>query len=137
MSKKTLYLLLASLSFAGYAWLAWNSAGFASHFPGLGTCMFKAGTHVPCPSCGTTRAILLMLHGDVWGSLHLNPIGALLLFALVVIPFWILTDIILKAESLHRWYMTTERALKQNAWISVPLIFLILVNWFWNIAKGL
>ena len=50
MSKKTLYILLGCLSFVGYAWLAWNHTGLASHAPFSEVCMFKAVTDVPFPS---------------------------------------------------------------------------------------
>jgi hypothetical protein len=133
MSRKTLYWLLGSLSLAGYGWLAWNSA--FSHTPGV--CMFKAITHLPCPSCGTTRAVMLLLQGNIAGSLRLNPFGLILFLALAVIPLWLLVDIFLKRESLHRLYLETEHLLKRNAWISIPLILLVAVNWFWNITKRL
>jgi hypothetical protein len=137
MSRKTLYILLGALSFAGYAWLAWNCIGLAYHAPAPGFCMFKAITHVPCPSCGTTRAVMLLLSGNIAGSLLLNPFGAILFIALVVISLWLLADVLLKRESLYRWYTATEHTLRRNAWILIPLIVLVIANWFWNIAKRL
>jgi hypothetical protein len=133
MSRKTLYRLLGTLSFAGYGWLAWNSV--FSHSPTV--CMFKAVTHVPCPSCGTTRAFMLLIRGDISGSLLLNPLGVILFIALAVIPVWLIADIFLNRESLHRRYKEMECLLKRRAWISMPLMGLVLVNWFWNIAKRL
>lgn len=121
----------------GYAWIAWNGSGLASHAPSPATCMFKAVTHVPCPSCGATRAILLLLRGDIAGSLALNPIGVFLFAALVVLPVWLLADIIMKGKSLMRCYTGAECMLRRKAWVSVPLIVLVIANWFWNILKGL
>jgi hypothetical protein len=80
---------------------------------------------------------MLLLSGNIAGSLLLNPFGAILFIALVVIPLWLLADILLKRESLYRRYKATEHAFRQNAWISIPLIALIIANWFWNIAKRL
>jgi hypothetical protein len=137
MNRKTLYRLLASLSVAGYSWLTWNCTELASHAPAPGMCLFKAVTHLPCPSCGTTRAIALLLHGSFARSLLLNPFGAIISIALILIPIWLLADLLMKRESLHRWYSGAERALKQNAWISIPLIVLVIANWFWNISKEL
>jgi len=135
MSRKSLYILLGSLSSAGYGWLAWNSVH--SHITAPGICIFKTITHLPCPSCGATRAILLLLGGDVRGSLLLNPLGAVLFFALAVIPVWLLIDTFLGQESLHLRYTEMESLLREKSWISIPLIVLVVVNWFWNIAKGL
>jgi hypothetical protein len=136
MSRKTLYTLLGSLLWAGYAWLAWNAAGGAGHGAVPAGCMFKAVTHVPCPSCGTTRAILLLLHGDLSDSLLLNPFGAVLFLALVAAPVWLLADMLRNGDSLHRFYMAAERVLMRKAWISVPLVSLVIANWLWNISKG-
>ena len=119
MNRKTLYILLASLSLAGYGWLAWNSTGLASYAPIPGPCLFKAVTHVPCPSCGTTRAIMLLLHGNLAQSLLLNPLGAILLTALVVIPIWLLVDILRKRDSLHRLYIEADRMIRQKTWIPI------------------
>jgi hypothetical protein len=137
MNRKTLYPLLASLSFAGYSWLLWNCTELASYKPAPGMCLFKAITHMPCPSCGATRAIALLLHGSFAQSLLLNPLGVMLFIALVIIPIWLLVDVLTKRESLHRWYMSAERVLKQNAWVSIPLIVLVIANWFWSISKEL
>jgi hypothetical protein len=137
MSRKTFYLLLGFLLLAGYAWLAGNVTGLTGHGSDSGVCVFKAVTHVPCPSCGATRAVLLLLHGDLHGSLLLNPFGAILFIALVVAPVWLMADVLMNTKSLHRCYMATERVLGRNPWISVPLISLVIANWLWNISKGL
>jgi hypothetical protein len=137
MSRKTFHTLLGALLLAGYAWIAWNGTVLASHVQAPATCMFKAVTHIPCPSCGATRAILLLLRGDIGGSLALNPLGAFLFAALVVLPVWLLADTIMKGKSLIRCYVGAEHILRRKAWVSVPLIVLVAANWFWNILKGL
>lgn len=125
------------LSFSGYLWLALNKTGLLSRVPFPETCMFKAVTHLPCPSCGATRAIMLLLNGHIAESLLLNPLGAILLVALVVVPLWLAADLLMKKESLHRWYAAAEHVLRQESWASIPLISIVIVNWLWNIVKGL
>jgi hypothetical protein len=137
MSRKRIYRLLGLISLAGYGWLAWNGAELFSGKVVPGACLFKALTHMPCPSCGATRAMILFLHGNIGKSLHLNPLGPLLFIALIVVPIWLLADVLLKRESLFRCYNGMENILKKNAWISIPLIAIVLANWFWNISKGL
>jgi hypothetical protein len=47
-------------------------------------CVFARLFHLPCPGCGSTRAVLALLAGDVHGVLRFNPFGpaiALLLAA--------------------------------------------------------
>jgi len=57
-------------------------------------CPFKALTGLPCPSCGTTRAAVALLHGDVLGAMLSNPVTALAGIAFVVggaaAPLWAL-----------------------------------------------
>jgi len=55
---------------------------------------------------------------------------------MVVFPFWLISDIILKKDSLYNSYIKTEKFL-QKKYIAIPLIVLILANWVWNIFKDL
>jgi hypothetical protein len=40
----------------------------------IAICVFKQLTGLPCPSCGSTRALGRLAHLDVWGALSLNPL---------------------------------------------------------------
>jgi len=80
---------------------------------------------------------MLLLNGHMAESLLLNPLGAIGLVALVVIPLWLAADLLMKKESLHRQYAAAERTLRQKSWASIPLISVVIVNWIWNIVKGL
>lgn len=37
------------------------------------SCFYKRHFGIECPGCGTQRAILKLLEGDVWGSIKLYP----------------------------------------------------------------
>jgi hypothetical protein len=41
-------------------------------------CGFASLFHTPCPGCGSTRAMLALLHGDLHGFLHMNPLAPLM-----------------------------------------------------------
>jgi len=43
--------------------LRWQQCGFARMF------------HIPCPGCGMTRAVMLLMAGDWRGSLHMHPLA--------------------------------------------------------------
>ena len=51
------------------ALLGWQQCGFARMF------------HRPCPGCGMTRAVQLLLLGDWRASLHMHPLAVPMLFA--------------------------------------------------------
>ena len=114
MSRTKLYILLTVLSLAGYSWLGWNYAEMSGSSSTPTVCLFRTVTHLPCPSCGTTRALVLLASGDIRNSFLTNPLGALLALGLVVIPLWIVADTLRNTDGLFRWYMKAERLLAGN-----------------------
>jgi len=137
MKQTNLYVFILGLSLAGYAWLGWNiyqDNGTQSIMP---TCLFKGITHLPCPSCGATRAMVLLEKGYIRESMLTNPFGIVLALMLLIIPFWIIADIYRRSDSFFRWYISVECLLTQNRSISLLALSVVVLNWFWNIAKGL
>ena len=53
------------------------------YFP---SCYFYSLFHVYCPSCGNTRSVISLLHGDVLSSLRFN-IVPLILFLLILLSY--------------------------------------------------
>ncbi len=59
------------------AWLALiGIAEWRGHAAGAPAtlCLFRRATGLPCPTCGTTRAVLCLLRGDVAGAAVQNPL---------------------------------------------------------------
>ncbi len=50
------------------------------------TCWFRRITGVDCPGCGSTRAVISLVHGEFLHGWYLNP-GGCFFFALVVFQF--------------------------------------------------
>ena len=137
MTRRKLYTLILVISSAGYAWLGWNLFTHATHGDEHVTvCMFKSLTGIPCPACGATRSILALLHADFSNAFLINPLGFLLMAALIVLPPWITADLLKRENSFFRFYCATEKKLTQKA-IAFPAIALISANWIWNICKHL
>jgi hypothetical protein len=95
--------------------------------PMLPPCPFRALTGVPCPSCGTTRAAISLLHGDVIASLADNPLASLAGIAFVVggalVPLWI---------SLGGKLPALPRPLP--LWLRMTAVAVLIANWAWVIV---
>ena len=74
--------------------------------------------------------------GDIQSALFWNPFGIILMTILIVSPFWISYDVVSRKETLLKAYIKTELILKRK-WIVLPAILLVMLNWIWNISKGL
>lgn len=94
----------------------------------LPPCPFRALTHLPCPSCGTTHAALALLHGHPGAALASNPLMALAgigFLAGLFAPAWIVLGGRLPA--LPRPLPTGARA---------AAVAVILLDWAWMIWRS-
>jgi len=98
--------------------------------------LLKHFTNIPCPSCGSTRSLLSILNGKFLEGLYLNPLGYILLVIMTAAPTWVMYDWFNKSQSLLIFYKNTERFLSRKI-VAIPAILLVLINWVWNIYKGI
>lgn len=119
--------------FAGYGYLFYKLDNLQNET--YRVCIIKNVTGYPCPSCGTTRAVSLLLEGKIKASLLLNPFGILIAIIMTVFPVWVSTDVILKKDSFFKAYKKAESIIKKP-WIASILILLVILNWIWNIYKN-
>lgn len=101
---------------------------------GWNGCLFRYIFHIPCPSCGTTRAVRAVFHGEWLESLYFNPLGILLSILMVVIPIWIIIDLSKGTSSFLKAYQATEKKLQRWPYALTGIVA-ILINWIWNIVK--
>ena len=134
MSKNKLYLFVIVACLTGFSYLFYSIP--YSKNTSLSLCMIKNVTGYPCPSCGTTRAIQLLLKNNWMASLQMNPFGILVAVLMVVLPLWIVLDTITRKETFYKSYKKVETIIRTK-WIAVFLIVLVLLNWIWNIKKAL
>jgi len=134
MTKNKLYKLILIACLLGFLYLfyATNYSG-SNH---LNVCIIKNATSYPCPSCGTTRAIQLLLYGDFVGSLKMNPFGIIVSVIMAIVPFWIVFDLVSKRETFFFYYKKAEKIIRVK-WFAAFLLILVLLNWIWNINKQL
>ena len=102
MTRNKLYSLLLIACLAGLIYLFYNIHTLQSQT--FRVCIIKNVSGYPCPSCGTTRAVTLLLKGIFIESLGLNPIGIVVTIIMIIFPIWILIDIILKKKFFNSTY---------------------------------
>lgn len=95
----------------------------AAHFFGLTLCPLKRLTGIPCPSCGTTRACLLLLGGHPRAAFAMQP------FALVAIPLLLLVAFVPRAR-------TRAAALWKHPAIKILALLLLLADWLYVFHHG-
>jgi hypothetical protein len=130
MTKGRLYGFVLAACLFGFVYLYFSTNGSGT------LCPFRNITGIPCPSCGTTRAIRLILNGEFLSALRMNPFGFIVLPLMTLLPAWIITDLVLAKNSFCDAYHAAERRLKVR-WLAITLVLLVLLNWIWNISKGL
>ena len=136
LTRGKLYAILSAACLTGYIWIFFTITSTGLAGGNFGVCIIKHATNIPCPSCGSTRSVLALLQGDLKESLLINPIGILIALIMAISPFWIIYDLSLNRKTLFNFYQQAETLLRKPP-IGIPLILLVIMNWVWNITKGL
>ncbi|MVZ61805.1 DUF2752 domain-containing protein [Sphingobacterium humi] len=132
-AKNKLYLITGVVCFFGLLWLFLEY----QHPTETTLCPIKRVTGYPCPSCGTTRSIHSLLHRHFLEAIWINPLGLVAAAMAVGILLLMSIDLIFRKDYFYRAYRWIEQTLQSKRWLSISLIILLLLNWIWNIKKGL
>ncbi|MFP9115170.1 DUF2752 domain-containing protein [Flavobacterium sp. RHBU_3] len=135
MSRNKLYLSLSILLTLSYIYVGWSLTHAHNH-NNFTVCIFKNATGIACPSCGSTRAVLLLAQGHIAQAGLMNPMGYTIALFMITTPFWLLYDFVLKKNTLYTRYKAAEKVFSAK-WLIGLLILLVCLNWAWNIQKGL
>ena len=97
--------------------------------PFVPACALHALTGVPCPACGTTRALVALAQGDPWRALGWNPLATasivVLSAACILLPLWVaLKQPLPRFAPVLPW--RTRGA----------MVALLTLNWAWLVARG-
>jgi len=93
-------------------------------------CVFKGLTGLPCPTCGSTRAVARLFGFDLAGALAMNPFTTVVA---VVIAAWALVDLLLipRGRALRVGVSPTlARLLRIAAFVA------FLANWIYLLLAG-
>jgi hypothetical protein len=88
------------------------------------SCLFKALTGFPCPTCGTTRSLVNLAKGDLPGSLLMNPAVAL---GMILTLLWFLYNSIIVLFNTSRFALSFTRP--ESDTVRVAALALLLLNW--------
>jgi len=99
-------------------------------------CLIKTFSGYPCPACGTRRAMETALDGHFFESILINPYGIIVLLLILIFAVGFLYDKITRTRSFYSICKKVERLLA-NKYIIALLVILTLLNWIWNIHKGI
>ncbi len=130
------YIILSLLALAGWLIILADKYVLEGFFlEGRTLCIIKNISGYPCPSCGIRSGIGYLIKLDFYRAVVQNPLSVIVILGGVIIPVWIIRDLILKDISLYSFNRKTGAWLRKNPLIIVLLILLILVNWIWNFYK--
>ena len=131
MTKKRFYFFVSIVCGIGYSWLFLN---YVNHSVRWADCLFYNITHIPCPSCGTTRSVMALLQGNLREALYYNPLGIIVSLIAITLPVWIVIDVCMRKETLFSFYNWINKKISFNI-VTILIILLLLANWIWNIYK--
>jgi hypothetical protein len=106
---------------------AWLISGIATP-----RCLLHAATGIPCPTCGMTRAIRLLLHGEIGAAFLLNP---LMTTALLGAALYICYAAVVVIGRLPRLRLEALTETEAN-FVRFTAIGLLAANWIYLIGRG-
>jgi hypothetical protein len=87
-------------------------------------CLFKGLIGIPCLTCGSSRAVVHLSHGNILSAFAMNPLTTLCMISLVLYFF---TSLITVAFDLPRIrFLPTER---EKNFIIAGAVMLLLAQW--------
>jgi hypothetical protein len=96
----------------------------------MALCYVKVLTGLPCPSCGSTRALGRLFALDVPGAFAMNPLAT---FGALVLAAWAAADLALLPR---RRALGVEVAPPLGSALRVAAVAAVLANWAYLVAAG-
>jgi hypothetical protein len=106
------------------ALIALCAGRFLPNLAFLPSCAFRGLTGMPCPTCGATRSVVHLAHGNIIASVAMNPLVAVFFFAAIL---YLLYSLITFAFSFPRLCITLIDTEKDA--LRAAAVVVIVVNW--------
>ncbi len=94
----------------------------------IGLCLFKLLSGLPCPTCGSTRALGRLVRLDLWGALAMNPLFVLGGLGLVV---WGAVELVVWSRGQSLELGASPRLARV---LRVCVVAAVVLNWAYLIA---
>jgi hypothetical protein len=111
------------LIYGTIAIMALIAARFLPILEMMPSCLFRAFTGIPCPTCGATRSLVHLAHGNLSASFDMNPAVALAIFA----------SMLLAAYDLAALFSGSRISLaltpRESTLIRAGAVVVLLANW--------
>lgn len=126
-------------------WMIVGAAGLQAGLVGLGwpgwPCPFLHITGLPCPGCGLSRAIMLLLHGEWRASLELHAFASIFVTALLLVAWATILP-----QQQRSWLIGRFEMVERRTGITAILLISLMLYWlirllvfpdvFINVVKG-
>ena len=103
---------------------------------GYTVCPSKLIYHIPCPGCGTTRATLLFLKGNIIEAISLNPNCVLAVLFVTLYPIIAIFSVVCQTSYIDDAYRVINKILAHKKVLSLVL-FLEIVVWIHNVIENI
>lgn len=95
--------------------------------------LLRRAFHVPCPFCGGTRSVSVLLQGDLLGALLLNPLVAA---GSVAVSIWLVYASCAVLFNWPRVRLEKFTALEANG-MRIGVIIILAANWLYVWQAGI
>jgi len=93
-------------------------------------CVFKRLIGLPCPTCGSTRSLVHLSHGDILSALSMNPLVTLAMIFAVMYFFYSLITLVFDLPRFSCILTDREKSLAR-----AMFIMLLLAQWAYLTMK--
>ena len=104
-------------------------------------CPFRSFTGIPCPSCGTTRALQYLIQGQFLKAIYTNPLGIIAIFAMFIYAIIWGIDTCCSTNIRERYIYhpllgwCAKKPIHKTILILITFV-LTALNMYWNYKKG-
>ena len=90
----------------------------------LPSCAFQGLFGIPCPTCGATRSIMYLAHGNIVAALAMHPLIAVSMVAAILYSLYSLITLANGVPRVHIALTDQEKDV-----LRIGAVLIVLINW--------